>query len=62
MCSVHFMLAVPIGIAGAIFLSDAQVFAENIYHWKDPGGVSWYGNTDIPGGAAQNTSNDTAQR
>lgn len=53
MRSVHFMLAVPVGIAGAIFLSGAQVLAENIYHWKNQNGVSCFSNTNIPGGAAE---------
>jgi hypothetical protein len=53
MRSVYFVMSVSVGIAGAIFLSDARALAETIYHWKDRNGVSCFSNTNIPEGAAE---------
>lgn len=50
---VYRILTVPVGVIGLIFLSAFQVFAENIYHWKDRNGVSCYSNTSVPNGVRE---------
>lgn len=44
------MPAMTIGGFGLMLLCAAHVFAENIYHWKDQNGISYYSNATIPSG------------
>lgn len=44
------MLAMTIGGFGLMLFCAAHVFAENIYHWKDQNGISYYSNATIPSG------------
>lgn len=49
----HQGLKVPIAVAGLIFLSAGQTFAESVYHWTDRNGISCYSNTTIPDGVTE---------
>lgn len=47
------IMAVVTASMGVSFMIPHQLFAENIYHYKNRNGVSCYSNADIPEGATE---------